>query len=127
LLDRDIKIAAPADEDHLSHLKESISSEMFRILYENIYKDFDGFMDGDFDSASFLRIWSIREIVTSSFNDGNFVPFVDFSFNSEIYGLVRGRGSIIYAKFSKRATSVSVENLIRKLIDGKFDYELGLY
>ncbi|HEY3797424.1 MAG TPA: hypothetical protein VGL58_03655 [Caulobacteraceae bacterium] len=53
----------------------------------SIFLCFDGLVDGDFDAASEVSVWSMEKILSQSeeyFGDGR-MPFADFFFDTEIY------------------------------------------
>lgn len=123
---RGIKVAPPASNSQLLKLKEVINLELFDTLYKYVYQWFDGFDDGDFDSASFLRIWPIERIISSRQLSRHFAPFLDFSLDSEIYGLLPGQAPKIYSYHTMRPASVDINDLIIGIVDGRFDSALGI-
>jgi hypothetical protein len=94
-------------------------------LYGSIYQRFDGFLDDDFDSASFLRIWNVEKVVMSPLLDEGFVPFADFSLHSEVYGLRPRSASTIFCYYSRRSVALAVSDFIEGLVNGKYDDTLG--
>ena len=126
LRSRGVLLAPPASELTLASLKAAIDVETFSILYECIYQHFNGFMDEDFDEASFLRIWSIERILLSTDFNPRFVPFLDFALDAEVYAVREGAMGTIFAAASGRASSVTLGSLIEDLVIGRFDHSLGL-
>lgn len=123
---RGTKVSPQASPRDVSILQETCSREVFKALYGNIYKHFDGFSETDFDENSFLRVWTIQEIVSSPYTTKDFTPFMDFSLNSEIYGMMEGLDGKVVSKFANKTTSVTIDSLLSRLINGDFDDTLGL-
>lgn len=126
LKERGIDVSEPASNADLLELKTLTSPEVFDALYCSIYRWFDGFANDDFDQESFLRLWPIERVLASDKLCNGFVPFLDFSLDSEIYGLVDGHVPNIFAFHSKTTVSVDLYNLIPGIIEGRFDFTLGL-
>jgi hypothetical protein len=126
LRDRGVQLASPASSQDLLELRACVSSEAFELLCQSIYRSFDGFENDDFDDLSFLRIWPIRRIVGSKFLSGKFVPFLDFSLDSEIYGLIEGCGPLIFSTRGELKRCITVELLLDAIVEGAYDGSLGL-
>lgn len=125
LKERGIALSPPASSEKISALKSHCDARVFDKLYDSIYRWFDGFLDDDFDEASFLRIWSIDRVIKTE-KVSNIYPFMDFSLDSDIYGLSNIHGSKIIRCHSMAETSVNVDDLIEGIVNGRFDFGLGL-
>lgn len=123
---RGVNVAKPATEHQMNKLRAAVSADIFATLWENIYRKFNGFDDGDFDEATFLRIWPIEKILTSNLLNKNVVPFMDFSLNSDIYVAISGRVPHIFSYESKNMSSIKIDELIRAITSGRLDDSLGL-
>lgn len=123
---RGVNVAKPATEHQMNRLRAAVSGDIFATLWENIYRNFNGFEDSDFDEATLLRIWPIEKIVTSSLLDKNLVPFMDFSLDSDIYVVISGRIPHIFSYESKKISAVDIDELVDAITSGRLDDSLGL-
>jgi len=71
-----VKLRPPASRANFSRIQEIINGSIDNNIYE-MYSIFDGFEELDFEPASFIRIWSLDEVVKN--NDLSSSPRLFFS------------------------------------------------
>lgn len=85
LRDRGVVLNPPATVDALDRLKRWAGDALQPDVIA-LFREFDGFLDGDFEAESFVSVWPIDKALAHYWTRRPMLAFSDGSLNAVIFG-----------------------------------------
>lgn len=85
LRERDVALKPPITADALDRLTRWAGAELHHDVL-SVLREFDGFSDWDFDTASFVSIWPVDKALADDWTKRPMLAFSDWSLNAFVFG-----------------------------------------
>jgi hypothetical protein len=127
---RGVVLNTGAGEEAIEKLTKKFSLSIDSRLL-NLYRVFNGFSGDDFDSESFIAIWSIEKILSNDnfqgLNEIGLMPFADFSFSSIEYAIPYSNvDESIVTVDPHKPLNVNLDSFCDRILTGRYDFEIGI-